>query len=87
MIIDLFTITKYYEFYISAIEKLNSNHKTSELEYLKKNIIISKNIEKEIIETLSKLIHQNKSKLMNEINKEVKQINTMMVDYEEDESD
>lgn len=80
MQIDHLSLSKFYEFYIQAIEKIKTDTKLNELEYLKTKLVISKSLENEITKKVSNLIQTNKSKLSNEVNREIRNINKMMVD-------
>lgn len=83
LIIDQFSITKFFEVYL---DKLNSMKKevnyTSEIETIKKNLIISKEAEEECIKLLTDLIRKDKNKKLEEISLEYKNLDNIINDEE-----
>ena len=82
--IDHFTITKFYQIYTEIIGK-QENNKQSEVEILKSKIVISKQIEREVISKLKVLIHANqKTGNIVDLGKEVENLRKMAENMDED---
>lgn len=85
IIIDQFSITKFQELYMEKLNsmKIEMNYST-ELETIKKHLIISKENEEECIKTLKNLINKDKNKRLEEIALEYKNLDNMMNNDNED---
>jgi exosome complex component RRP4 len=75
IVVDHFTITKFHELYIQSIESLNNG--ISDLDYLKKNIVISSIIEIDIIAKVKQLVSGKEAKYA-ELNLQIKNMTKMM---------
>jgi len=88
MAIDKFSIIKFYEIYS---EKLNSLKKdmnfSSEIDTIKKNLIIDKDLEDECIGILKNLINKDKNRLLEDISKQYANLENQMYEDEEMEVD
>lgn len=88
MIIDKYSIIKYYEIYSDKLNSLkNEMNYSSEIDTIKKNLIIRKNYEDEIIENLQNLINKDKNRLLEDINKRYENLENMVNDQEDMEID
>lgn len=76
------SIVKFYEFYMAHLEnsKTEEDNQT-ELDFFKKNIVISIDAESEVVLKLREFLGSNKAKNM-QFKKEIKDLNKMMVDEE-----
>ncbi len=79
IIIDQFSITKFHELYMEKLNamKIEMNYST-ELETIKKNLVISRENEEECIKLLKNLINKDKNKRLEEIALEYKNLDNMM---------
>jgi len=85
IVIDQFSITKFHELYMERLNsmKIEMNYAT-ELETIKKHLIISKENEDQCINMLMNLINKDKNKRLEEIALEYKNLDNMMNEDEED---
>ena len=79
IIVDQFSITKFLELYLEKLNsiKIEMNYST-EIETIKKNLIISKENEEGCIELLRNMINKDKNKRLEEIALEYKNLDNMM---------
>lgn len=81
LIIDQFSITKFHELYIEIINsKKNDMNYSTEVELIKKNLIITIDNEQECINLLRNLINKDKNKKMDDIALEYRNMDEMMND-------
>lgn len=79
LVIDQFSITKFHELYMEKLNNLkNEMNYSTELETIKKHLIISKENEEECIEMLKNLINKDKTKKLEEIALEYKNLDKIM---------
>lgn len=81
IIIDSFSITKFYEIYLEKLNSLKSElNYTTEIETIKKNLIIPKDREEESISLLKNLINKDKNRKMDELAMEYRNLDNQIKD-------
>ena len=84
MNIDKFSIIKFYEIYSEKLNSLkNEMNYLSEIETIKKNLVINKTNEDECIEILRNLIYKDKNRLLEDISKQYANMENQMYENEE----